>query len=101
MVTIGLARAFIIRYGLQLRRGGMRRSLKTRFFLIPGFILLLLAACSSAATSIPVETPAPTPALAPEPTATPFPTATPSPTPTPVVSEPPSGQPGGSLTVAG
>jgi peptide/nickel transport system substrate-binding protein len=79
----------------------MRRSLKTIFFLVPGFILLLLAACSSAATSVPVETPAPIPTIAPEPTATPLPTATPSPTPTPVVSEPPSGKPGGSLTIAG
>jgi peptide/nickel transport system substrate-binding protein len=80
----------------------MRRSLKTRIIFVPGFLLLLLAACSSAATSIiPVETPAPTSIFAPEPTATPLPTVTPSPTPTPVVSGPPTGKPGGSLTVAG
>jgi peptide/nickel transport system substrate-binding protein len=79
----------------------MRRLLKTRIFFVPGFVLLLLAACSSAATPVTVETPASFPTLAPEPTATPLPTPTPSPTSTPVVSTPPSGRPGGSLTVAG
>ncbi|MFQ6030162.1 MAG: ABC transporter substrate-binding protein, partial [Dehalococcoidia bacterium] len=86
----------------------MRRVLKTKLIFFPGFLLtLFLAACSSAATPVPIATPQPTPTPAPvvsaipTPAPTPLPTATPVPTPTPVVSAVPTGQSGGSLTIAG
>ena len=78
----------------------MRRLFETRLFLLPVFILLIAVACSSAASPIPTITPTPAATPTPGPTATPLPTATPAPTPTSVVSQPPSGLSGGSLTVA-
>ncbi|HZA21170.1 MAG TPA: ABC transporter substrate-binding protein [Dehalococcoidia bacterium] len=78
----------------------MRCILETRLFLLTVFILLIAVACSSAATSVPIATPTRDATPTPESIATPMPTATPEPTPTPVVSQPPDGLSGGSLTVA-